>query len=229
MTVGRIPVIEGGIQPTIFDAKGDLLTATANDTPARLAVGTNDQILVADSTASTGLKWATPASGGGMTVIATGTLSGAAVTLSSIPATYNNLQLDWYGATWATGNAQMNLRFNGLTASNYAYATYGFTGATLRSRGAHNAPEWFLNTSNNDQQNTNEKNHFSVTAFNYASTTKLPLFSCNFSYFDVGNNMCNAMGTLGYNDSAAAINSLTIFTDLGYSFNGGTYVLYGVK
>jgi hypothetical protein len=58
MTVGRIPVIEGGIQPTIFDAKADLLTATANDTPARLAVGTNGETLIADSTASTGLKWA---------------------------------------------------------------------------------------------------------------------------------------------------------------------------
>jgi len=57
MTVGRIPVIEGGIQPTIFDAKGDLLTATANDTPARLAVGANDTMLVADSTAATGLAY----------------------------------------------------------------------------------------------------------------------------------------------------------------------------
>jgi hypothetical protein len=57
MTVGRIPVIEGGIQPTIFDAKADLLTATANDTPARLAVGANNTYLVADSTASTGLKY----------------------------------------------------------------------------------------------------------------------------------------------------------------------------
>jgi hypothetical protein len=62
MTVGRIPSVEGGIQPTIFDAKGDLLTATANDTPARLAVGaTNGHILTVDSTASTGMKWATPA------------------------------------------------------------------------------------------------------------------------------------------------------------------------
>jgi hypothetical protein len=57
MTVGRIPVIEGGIQPTIFDAKADLLTATANDTPARLAVGTDYGFLQADSTQSTGLLW----------------------------------------------------------------------------------------------------------------------------------------------------------------------------
>lgn len=47
------------IAPTIVDAKGDLISATAADTPARLAVGTNGQILTADSTAATGLKWAT--------------------------------------------------------------------------------------------------------------------------------------------------------------------------
>jgi hypothetical protein len=58
MTIGRIPSVEGGIQPTIFDAKGDLLTASAADTPARLAVGSNDALLVADSAQATGLKWA---------------------------------------------------------------------------------------------------------------------------------------------------------------------------
>jgi hypothetical protein len=45
------------IQNTIVDAKGDLITATAADTPARLAVGSNGETLVADSAASTGLRW----------------------------------------------------------------------------------------------------------------------------------------------------------------------------
>lgn len=43
---------------SIVDAKGDLIAATANDTPTRLAVGANNTILMADSTAATGLKWA---------------------------------------------------------------------------------------------------------------------------------------------------------------------------
>jgi hypothetical protein len=45
------------IQNSIVDAKGDLIAATANDTPARLAVGANDTMLVADSTAATGLAY----------------------------------------------------------------------------------------------------------------------------------------------------------------------------
>lgn len=53
------------IQNTIVDAKGDLIAATAADTPARLAVGTNNQVLTADSTTATGLKWATPATAAG--------------------------------------------------------------------------------------------------------------------------------------------------------------------
>jgi hypothetical protein len=57
MTVSRIPSVEGGIQPTILTTKGDLISATAASTVNRLAVGSNDQVLVADSAASTGLAW----------------------------------------------------------------------------------------------------------------------------------------------------------------------------
>lgn len=51
-----------GIPATIFDAKGDLIAASAADTAARLAVGTNGQVLTADSSASTGLAWASASS-----------------------------------------------------------------------------------------------------------------------------------------------------------------------
>lgn len=50
---------------TAIDAKGDLVAGTGADAFSRLAVGTNNQVLTADSSTATGLKWATPASGGG--------------------------------------------------------------------------------------------------------------------------------------------------------------------
>lgn len=50
------------IQNSIVDAKGDIITATADNVPARLAVGgTNGHVLTVDSSTSTGLKWAAAA------------------------------------------------------------------------------------------------------------------------------------------------------------------------
>ena len=45
------------IQNSIVDAKGDLIAASAADTPARLAVGNNGETLVANSAAATGLSY----------------------------------------------------------------------------------------------------------------------------------------------------------------------------
>jgi hypothetical protein len=57
MSTGRLGAGDTAIQPTILNAKADLLTATAADTPARLAVGNDGETLVADSSATTGLRY----------------------------------------------------------------------------------------------------------------------------------------------------------------------------
>lgn len=52
------------VAKSLVDAKGDVITATANDTPARLASsGVNNNVLTVDTTTATGLKWAAPAGG----------------------------------------------------------------------------------------------------------------------------------------------------------------------
>jgi hypothetical protein len=48
----------GAILASLLDAKGDIIAATADNTAARLAVGTNGFQLTADSAQATGLKWA---------------------------------------------------------------------------------------------------------------------------------------------------------------------------
>jgi hypothetical protein len=73
------------IQNTIVDAKGDLIAASASDTPARLAVGANNTVLIADSGESTGLRW-----GGGWTTW-TPTYSNFTVGNAAVTARYQQI------------------------------------------------------------------------------------------------------------------------------------------
>jgi hypothetical protein len=108
----------------ILDAKGDLITATAADTPARLAVGTNGQVLTADSTASTGLKWAAASSGGGLTLLATATPSAAAsFNFTSISGSYKNLLMVWKNFQASAGGTFATMTLNNDTGSNYDFQT----------------------------------------------------------------------------------------------------------
>jgi hypothetical protein len=63
MSTGRLGAGDTAIQPTILNAKGDLIVATAADTPAALTVGANGTVLTAASGEATGLQWAAPAAG----------------------------------------------------------------------------------------------------------------------------------------------------------------------
>ena len=86
------------IQNAIIDAKGDLISATAADTPARLAVGTNGQYLSADSSTSTGLKWVTlPAS------TPVNSVANVDTTESTTSTTYTDLATAGPSVTLTTG------------------------------------------------------------------------------------------------------------------------------
>ena len=217
------------IQNAIVDAKGDLIGATAADTPARLAVGTKGQVLTADSAEATGLKWATPSSGG-MTQLATGTLSGTAVTLSSISQSYKHLQLDVFGATTNTGDDYWAFRFNGLTAGSYCNSVYGHNGSTAFNQGAQTNTSWhFQNTGENMFLNgATGQNHLSLTFFDYTSATPAPLMKSVFSYQPPSGTYSTQQGAHSYKNSAAAITSLTIRTNGGQTFTAGTYILWGI-
>jgi hypothetical protein len=66
-----------------IDAKGDLIVGSADNTIARLAVGTDGHVLTADSVATNGIKWAAPAGGGKVLQVVEGTKTGQASSSSS--------------------------------------------------------------------------------------------------------------------------------------------------
>jgi len=124
------------IQNAIVDAKGDIIAASAADTPARLAVGTNGQVLVADSTAATGLKWAT-AGGGDLVKITSGTFTGVSSFSvdSAFSSTYANYKMIVVGTSGGGAGTSIQIRFRtggtDNTTSNYS----GGRNSTIYSTG----------------------------------------------------------------------------------------------
>jgi len=138
---------------TILDAKGDLITATAADTPARLAVGTNGQVLTADSTAATGLKWAA-ASAGAFTLITSTTISSATAKSvdSCFSATYANYLIKFVMTSATSNNPEMTMRLR--ASSTDATANYlckrltAGTGNAVDSANVY-TNQWFLGVGSN--------------------------------------------------------------------------------
>jgi hypothetical protein len=228
MTVGRIPSVEGGIQPTIFDAKADLLTATAADTPARLAVGSNDQVLTADSSTATGLKWAAPAVGGAnWSLVGSAALTGAStITVSGISGA-NQILVGIASASGSVSGATMTMRFNSDTAGNYNafqvdntnFASYN-TGMLSSDSLLSNTEIYLANMSNNASSE--------MTGYLFMS-------GCNTSGLKAFHGACggkaggsSAQGQRfygGYYNSSSSISSVSIRVDSG-QFDAGTIYVY---
>ena len=118
------------IPETLIDAKGDLVVGTAADTAARLGVGSDGQVLTADSGEAGGVKWA--AAAGGVTSVNgdTGTVvldaadvgalsdsGGGKDAVSSLGALTGTVSIDL-----ANGNS-----FYGTLSGNTTFTMTGFT------------------------------------------------------------------------------------------------------
>jgi len=216
------------IQNAIVDAKGDVITATAADTPARLAVGANDTVLTADSTTATGLKWAA-VSGGGRTLINTGgtSMNGVStITISSIPNTYQSLYIvidDFNGA----GGGDLQMRPNNNTGGNYVYDNRYWSAAGSGSASLQITETSYLLAVNVSA--TNSVSAASISIDNYASTTAAKPISArgvNLNQTTSGN---AGFTTNGGWFNATAISSLTFLNSAGFNWSTGTIYVYGVK
>jgi hypothetical protein len=224
-TTGQVLAVSGGVPAwtttadvTPLTTKGDLFTFDTAD--ARLGVGTNGQTLVADSTASTGLKWATPASGG-MTLLASGSLTGVStVSTATISFTgYLQLYVQLIKPLPATDGATHRVRFNGDTGANYDWGlsdqiTQNFSETSFRLVGeADNA-----------------------TDVNFASFTMGNPVNAGYKVIECASIVANQTTPANFRintapavyNAAAAITSVTIFLSSG-NWTSGDYYVYGVK
>lgn len=117
-------------------AKGDLFPASDASTLTRLAVGSDGQVLTADSTAATGMKWATGSvSGSNFSLLNAGgtALTGAAtITVSGISGK-EKLIVIVEQASSASAASRLSIRFNADSGANYV--TGGVQMATPSSYG----------------------------------------------------------------------------------------------
>ena len=187
--------------------------------------GTTGQVLSKASNTDMDFVWAADAANG-FTTLGTGTLSGSSVTISSIPGTYVNLQLDVYNMT-SSSNSGFLVTVNGLS-SNYTQSIYYHANGSSGNTGTGSGSQWdFTPASTFDR--TSDANHLQMTIYNYAATNRVALASSTINYlYGDGTTKFSATGSHSNSGINAAITSVTVASQAG-TFSGGTYILRGVK
>ena len=203
---------------TAITTSGDLVQGTGSGTFARLGTGTSGQYLTTNGTTN---SWATPASGG-MTLISTTTLTGASITLSSIPATYKNLYIVIRNAKAVNNGVPINMRFNAdATANRHAYSD-----SWVSVRTFNQTSSWM--TQGNDG-NVTSTGLLTATIFDYTNTA-------TWKYgltFGIATDSTSGVdprffqNTMAYNQ-IGAISSLQFLPNSG-NWTSGTVLLYGVS
>jgi hypothetical protein len=225
-----MPITKATASSVAPAAKGDLVVGSATNDAAVLGVGTNDQVLTADSSTATGLKWATASSGGGMTLLSTTSLTGSSVTVSSISQDYTDLKIIIRDQYMSTSDDQF-FRLNGDTGSNYTYryidtlVTTNGSG-TLSSHSYEDFSKMPVMGSKNDSA-VNRRAYAVIDLPRY--TQSEPKMSISTSMYCAGSTPNRSQRLVnGIYNSNTAISSFTYFPDSG-TFSAGTIYIYGVK
>lgn len=154
---------------------------------------------------------------------ATGTGSSGVITFSSIPSTYQHLQLRCLTSSTITGNyyLDLNMRFNSDTGSNYnQHWLYG-DGSTVTAGGQ--AATYCLIGQLGD---VNTRAATIIDIHDYASTTKNKTVRSFNGVDRNGSGTSSIRSSLWRNTSA--INSITIYSGDNFSTNN-VFALYGIK
>jgi hypothetical protein len=212
-----------------YTAKGALLSATAASTPGVLPVGTNGQYLSADSTASTGLAWASVSAGANWSLLnAGGTALTAAqtITVSGISAK-DKIMIFVTGASSANSASRIRVRLNTDTASNY-YA-YGFKMVMESVYASQEVSKGY--TLNDDafvlaQMATNAASqvHGSVE-ISGANSSGVKIIKMTGGATGGGGNTQENHSAFGYYNSSTVISSISINSESG-NFDAGTVFVY---
>jgi hypothetical protein len=225
--LGYLDGVTSAIQ-TQLDAKtakstltttGDIYYASAANTPARLGIGTASQILAVNSGA-TAPEWVAAPSSGGMTLISTTTLTGGSVNLTSIPATYYNLQLVIRNFKPGTDGEYIWMRFNSDSNERYSSRT------SIATAVAFGATQIQLSDGNDNSVATGL---IVCNIFDYANTaTWKMLNTISLETNATTTTQFNYRLSTGMYNQTGAISSITL-GQTGLSFTSGTALLYGVK
>jgi hypothetical protein len=201
---------------------GDTIYSSSGSTPARLGIGPAGQVLQVNSGA-TAPEWATSSSGG-MTLINSGgtTLTGASISVSSIPATYKELYIYIENALPATNDTQIRMRFNSDT--NTVYSSIRSVDTSITKNDSSSLGLAF------NISNTAATTGIAIARIpNYFNTVAPKNFTC-FSQQTYSSNTAQWLVSqiTGVYNSTSAISSITLFPSSG-NWTSGTAFVYGVK